>query len=220
MGWTDAFNPISIVKGSGSMIDSFMHPERGYEEAQKQAERAWKEAQAYERPYWQQGLDQYGRLNEATGKLMDPTKLQNEWGQGYEISPYAKRMLEMNKGAGLDAASSMGLMGSSGALANIQGGAGDIVARDRQQYMDDLMKKYMVGIGLGSDIYGHGARAGETLASGAMGHGQNMAGLAYGRANAPGEFFGKILNAGGQVAMNTMVPGSGAMMNATNRFNA
>jgi len=225
MGWTDAFNPISLLKSGGGMIDSFLHPERGYEEAQKQAEKHWQEAQGYEKPYWQQGLDQYGRLNEATGKLMDPSKLQNEWGQGYETSPYAKRMLQMNQGQGLDAASSMGLMGSSGALSNIQQGAGDIVAKDRQQYMDDLMKKYMTGIGLGSDIYGHGARAGETLAGGAMGHGQNMAELAYGKTNAPGNLLGGFAGMAGKAAINYMMPGSGAATGAagggggTNRFN-
>lgn len=177
-------------------LDSFLHPERGYEAAEKSANQGWNDAQGFQNQFRQQGQDQYGRLNEATGNLLDPEALYNKWASGYQTSPYAKRELEMNRGAGLDAASSMGLMGSSASLANIQQGAGDIVSRDRKEYLDDLMQQYMKGIGLGQDLYGTGAATAGNLGSQAMAHGQNQAELEYGRENSQGKLFENMLRAG------------------------
>lgn len=165
-----------------------------YEEAQKQSNQGWHQAQQYQQPYQQQGLDQYGRLNQATGTLMNPAELQNQWASGYETSPYAKQLLGMNQSQGLDAASQMGLLGSSAALANIQQGAGHIVAQDRQQYLDDLMKKYMTGIGLGKDIYATGASTAANLGQQAISNGENMAQLRAGQSIYPQQ---QIENAAG-----------------------
>ena len=179
----------AAVGGGIGLINSFLN--NAHDEAEKAAKRGWQEAQNYQKPYWQQGQDQHGDLNQARQNLMDPTKLQNEWSNNYETSPYAKRMLEMNNQQGQEAAASMGLNGSSAGVANIQQGAGDIMQKDRQQYMDDLMKKYMAGIGIGQDIYGKGATAGTNLGQQAYGQGENMANIGYGRAAAPGEALGQ-----------------------------
>ena len=175
-----------------NMISSFLHPEDAYKKAQIENDRAWNEAQGYGKPYWQAGVDQTGKLTGAQDRLMNPGQLQNEWAQGYETSPYARQLLEHNQGAGLDAASSMGLNGSSAAAANIQQGAGNIVAQDRQQYMNDLMQKYLAGIGIGQNIYGEGAGMGKNLMAGAMDHGNKAAQYAYGRQAAPGAMFGRL----------------------------
>jgi len=192
------------------MLDSFFSPGKAYKKAGKEAEKYYQQGQGYLSPYRQQGLDQYGRLNDATGALMDPTKLQSQWAESYEQSPYAKQMLEMNKGQGLDAASAMGLMGSSGAMQNIQQGAGNIVAQDRQNYMNDLMQKYMSGIGLGQNMYGIGAGAAGGMANNAMQHGQNMAGLKYGEQAASGNLFGNLLGGALNAGLNIKFPGAGS----------
>lgn len=200
----------------GNMIRSFLHPGEPYKNAEQAAQQGYQEAQGYERPYWQQGQDQYGRLNDATGALLDPEALESKWASGYTTSPYAQQLLKQNQASGLDAASAMGLNGSSAALGNIQTGAGNIVQSYRQSYMDDLMKKYMEGIGLGSSIYGTGASAANTMASGAMQHGENMAGLEYGRTAAPGQLYGQLLGMG--VDLGTGGAGSG-FRSASNLFN-
>lgn len=205
-----------------NMFSSFFHPEDAYKKAEEAARQGYEKAQGYQQPFFQGGVDQYGRLNEATGQLLDPATLQNQWSQGYETSPYAQQLLKQNQASGLDAASAMGLNGSSAALGNIQQGAGNIVAQDRQQFMDDLMKKYMTGIGLGSSLYGTGASAGANLGGQAMSQGENMAGLQYGRYSAPGELFGKLL--GGGLSAAAQGAGNynktGNMFNAGNNFNA
>jgi hypothetical protein len=177
-----AFGPWGTAAGAGlGLMQSFMGDPS--ETAENEENKGWDQAQKYQHPYWQGGVDQYGRLNQATGDLMDPQALQDKWSKGYQQSDYAKQLLGQNKTSGLDAASSMGLMGSSAALGNIQQGAGNIVAKDRQQYMDDMMKKYMAGIGLGKDMYGIGATAGANLGGQAMTHGENRANLGYNRIN-------------------------------------
>jgi hypothetical protein len=142
-----------------NFLSSFFDPGEAWDRARKAEQEGYEKSQGYQQPYWQQGLDQYGRLNTATDKLMDPAALQNEWSKNYETSPYAQQLLKQNQASGLDTASAMGLNGSSAALGNIQQGAGNIVSQDRQQYMNDLMQKYMAGIGLGQNIYGIGAQS-------------------------------------------------------------
>lgn len=168
----------------GDYISQFLHPEDAWKKAQEAAEQGWNQAQGFERPYWQHGMDQYGMLSDAEKQLLDPAALENKWASSYEQSPYAKQMLEINKNSGLDAASSMGLMGSSAALGNIQTGAGNIVNQDRQSFLNDLMQKYMSGIGIGQNIYNTGADMASTMGGQAMRQGENMAGLQYGQNSA------------------------------------
>jgi len=179
----------AAIGGGVGLLNSFLN--NPYKGAKKGINKGWEEAQKYQRPFWQNGMDQYGRLNDATGKLLDPAKLQDEWSTNYETSPFAKRMLEMNSQQGQEAASAMGLGGSSAAVSNIQQGAGDIVSRDREQYMKDLMQKYMTGIGLGQSMYGTGAAAGQNLGNQAYQQGENTANINYAQEAAPGEALGQ-----------------------------
>jgi len=196
--------------GIFDMISSFMNPQQGYENAEKpinnawnQAQNNWNQAKSYQTPYISQGQGVYPQLQGNINKLLDPTQLESQWANSYEMSPYAKNLLGMNQEEGLDAASSMGLMGSSAALNNIQRGAGNIVSADRKQYMQDLMDKFLQGLGLSSKIYDTGASmasnlGGQAINMGQMGQktGEDLAGLEYGRTNAPGNMFENLLKTG------------------------
>jgi len=190
----------------GKSIHSFLHPEEAYEKAaeeyRRQYEEARKQSQGYIDPYNQHGLDQYGTLNKGIESLMNPEQLMGRFASSYETSPYAKRMLEMNKGAGLDAASSMGLNGSSAALGNIQQGAGDIVSKEREQYLKMMMAQYLEGLGLSQNMYNTGANLAGNYAGNLLGqgneYGQGMANMAYNQQAAPGQLFGNLLRTGAQ----------------------
>lgn len=205
------------------MINSFLNPERPYEAAEKALGQGYNEAQGYQRPYQQQGLDQYGRLNTAENALLNPGELENQWANQYQISPYAQNLLGQNQAQGLDAASSMGLIGSSAALNNIQTGAGNIVSKDRQQFLQDLMQKYMAGIGLGENIYGIGANTAGNMGNRAFNQARDVAGLRYGAEAAPGAQFGRLLGMGTDLALNYGTGGGyGAakgLMGTANQFN-
>jgi hypothetical protein len=199
-----------------SMIHSFFNPDEAYEAGQAKENQGWRESKGYLDPYHQQGQAQYGRLNTAAGRLMDPRSLQDEWINSYKTSPYAQQRLAQNQTLGLEGASSMGLMGSSAALGNIQQGGAKIMNEDRQAYMNDMMEKYMKGIGLSQDMYNTGYGAAGQLSSGAQKHGENQAALEVNRQLAPGERFGQIAGGIAGGFANAYAPGAGMFSNAGN----
>ena len=167
-----------------SWLSNLFNPGGGYNKAEQQLGDYYNQGQQKLDPYNQNGMESGNQLMEFLKKLSNPGELQNEWSQGYETSPYAQQAMGQAKESGLDAASSMGLMGSSSALNNIQNQSSNIMQKDRQQYMDDLMQKYMSGIGLGENMYGAGANAANQQSQNANKFGENMAGLEFGKYNA------------------------------------
>jgi hypothetical protein len=189
MGWLDGF-------GNGNMLDSFLHPEKGYQKGQQQLDKYYNQGQGYLQPYNQFGQDAYGNYSEAMKRLLDPSGLQNEWTKGYTESDSAKNTAKMAQENGLDAASGLGLMGSNTALNAIQGGTTKIGLDDRQNYMNDLMQKYLAGAGIAGNIFNTGAGAAGNMSNNAMNMGNNSAQMAYGQQNSPGDLFGKLLGTG------------------------
>jgi hypothetical protein len=187
--------------GLGKAMNDFWHPEKGYKEAAKKMQEAWRQAQGFQEPFRQAGVDQLPKLTGAQDRLLDPSGLLAEWMSKYETSPFAQRSMENAKTAGLDTASSMGLMGSSAALNNIQQSSADIMNADRQQFLNDLMQKYMTGIGIGQDIYGKGAATAGNMGNQAVGVGENLGAAAYGAKTAKSNLIKDLLAMGGKAAM-------------------
>jgi len=183
-------------KSPFKMADSFLNPEKGYDKAMDEWKRAYEESKQYGQPFWEAGKGQIPWLNNARDQLFDPGKLQGEWAKGYEMSPEAQDMMNRMREYGGSEASSMGLQGSSAALENSQRTAGSIVSQDRQRYMNDLMQKYLASIGIGQNMYGVGANMGAQMGQNAMNFGNNQAGLAYGKQQAPGQQLGQLIGAG------------------------
>lgn len=189
MSWLDPF-------GVGNMADSFLHPEKGYEKGQDQLNKYYNQGQGYLNPYNQFGQSAYGNYSDAMKRLLDPAALEGDWIKGYSESPSAKNAEGMAQEHGLDAASGLGLMGSNTALNAIQGGTTQIGLDDRQNYLNDLMQKYMAGAGIAGNIFNTGANAAGSMANNAMNMGNNSAQMAYGAQNAPGDLFGKLVGTG------------------------
>lgn len=148
-----------------SWFSELIHPGRSYEQAQAVKDKYFNDAQGTRQPYIDRGERTGKTLEDMLNNLVNPVKLQDEWSKNYKTSDYAKQLQDESQTSGLDAASAMGLGGSSAALTNIQKGSGDIVAKDRQNYMNDLMQKYMAGMGLGTSLYGTGATMGGAQAN-------------------------------------------------------
>jgi hypothetical protein len=202
----------------GKSIHSFLHPEEAYEKAadeyRRQYGQARQQSQGYIDPYNQQGLAQYGNLQQGINSLMNPEELTSKFTKGYETSPYAQQLLGLNRQTGLDEASKMGLMGSSAALGNIQQGAGNIVSQDREKYLKMMMEQYLQGLGLSQNVYNQGANMAGNYANNLLnqGHqfGGNMAGLAYNQQRAPGDMLAKLMNMGVQAYSGGMGGAGGA----------
>ncbi len=161
-----------------SWLSNWMHPQQGYQDAQDQLNQYYGQAQNYLGPYANEGQSMYPGLAQQQNALINPGQLENQWAQSYQESPYAKQLQQQAQSNGLNAASSMGIMGSSSALNAIQGGTTAIGNADRQQYLNDLMQKYMAGAGIGENIYGAGANAAGRMGQNAMQQGQNSAQMA------------------------------------------
>jgi len=179
-----------------SMLSDWMHPDRGYRGAEDQMSQYYNQAQGYMAPYNQYGIDAGNRLQGGMDWLLNPQKLQDEWAKNYKLSDQAKLAQDMAQQHGLDAASSMGLLGSSPALSAIQAGTSQIGLQDRQSYMDDLMNKYMQGIGVAGNMYGTGSQMAGNMGQNSMNMGRDMGQMEYNRRNAKGNLFGNVLGTG------------------------
>lgn len=174
-------------------LDAFFHPEKGYERAQDELNRYYGQAQDYLNPYIKGGQQAFNPLYGAMSSLLDPTKLQAEWTKSYTMSPQAQQAQSMANQSGLNAASAMGLLGSRTGLDALQAGTSQIALNDRQNYLNDLMQKYLAGTGIGQNIYNTGAGAAGQAGQNAMNMGQNSAQMAYGQQNSQGNLFGGAL---------------------------
>lgn len=168
----------------GDTFSGIFDPAKAYRNAGREIKQGYEQGQGYLDPYNQAGRGQIDKLTGAQNRLMDPAALQAEWAKGYQMSPYAQQLQDQAKSSGMDAASSQGLLGSSSAINAIQQGSSNIMNADRQQYMNDLMTKYMGGIGIGQGIFGQGANAANQMSQNANAFGQNMAGVKFGEGNA------------------------------------
>lgn len=209
MGLFNRIGPGNMFK----MMGSFLNPDEAYKKAGETSERYYNQAQGQLQPYANQGQQAYGGLNTAMQALLNPAQLQDEWASGYETSPYAKLNMELAQNQGLDAASSMGLMGSSPALKAIQAGTSQIGMADRDRYLDSLMQKYMAGADMAQNIYGQGANFASQMGQNTMSQGQNRGQTAYGQAAAPGAVAGNLLGmliaakTGGAAGRGSFAPG-------------
>ena len=198
-----------------SWLSSFLHPGRAYKKAGEVEERNFKQSQQIRHPYIQHGEDAYTGYNDMYQKLMHPEQLQSDWANSYEKSPYATNLQQEAMGQGMDAASASGLNGSSAAIANIQKGSTDIMQKDRQQYMNDMMQKYLSAMGIGSNLYGTGASMAANSANAQQQHGENQAQMTYGQNAAGGNSFMQFMPyiaamfGGGDISKMLNMPGMG-----------
>ena len=192
-----------------SWLTSWLHPDRGYKEANNVLTNSYNEGKGFQQPYNQNGQNQTNILQDLINNLTNPQKLQDEWSKGYAESGAAKDAENIATQHGVNAASSLGLGGSNTALNAIQSGTSQIVNQDKQKYLDDLMEKYKTGAGLSQGIYNTGASTATNMATNANNFGQNSAGLKFGETNAPGEMFGKTAGSVSKLIMDYLTGGMG-----------
>lgn len=192
-----------------SWLSDFLHPANAYNAAQNQSNQYYNQAQGGLQPYSDMGQNAGGALQKMLEQLSDPQKLQGEWLKNYEQSPYAQQLQGQAQSSGMDAASQMGLMGSSSALNNIQQQSGNIMQKDRNDYLQNLMQQYNQGLGLGENLYGQGANAAGQMGQNAMTQGGNMANLEYGKRQAGPEMLGGLGKGAIQMLMQYLTGGMG-----------
>lgn len=179
-----------------SWLSSFMHPGRAYQKEQEQLDKYYNEAQGQLNPFINNASGAFVNMNNAQNALMNPQYLLDLFNKGYNESDVAKQSEAMAGQHGLNAASSMGIMGSTPALSAIQSGTAGIAAQDKQNYLNDMMQKYMQGVGINQNIYGTGAQAAGQGSQNAMQMGDWSNTNAANRQSAGGRLFGGLLGTG------------------------
>lgn len=190
-----------IGGGLGSLLGGGDEQAHAYRKAQREMERKWREAQEFQRPYRDAGIGQLDTLKGAESNLLDPSKMLADWMGKYQQSPYAKKSFENAREAGLNAASSQGLLGSSAATQNIQNSSSDIMNADRNEFLQNLMQKYMAGVGIGQNIYNKGADVAGNLGNQAISVGGNTADMQYGASAAKSNYMKDLLGMGAKMYM-------------------
>lgn len=184
---------------------SFFNPGSGYEAAKKEFQKYFNQGIGYQSPYQQAGLNQQNILTGAENNLLDPSKMLANWINNYKESPTAQKATQNATESGLDAASAMGLSGSSTAVNNIQNSASDIMNKDESTYISNLMKQYMSGVGIGENIYGKGANAAQRMGYESMKEGEDMGKAAFGEENSKGQLLGNFMKFAAKAAMAMML---------------
>ncbi len=179
-----------------SFFSDWLDPGAGYDKGQNDINQALARSTNFLKPYQNAGTNQIGTLTNAENNLLDPEALLNKWVGGYQQSPYAKQQTAVAADAGMTSAAQQGLLGSSAALSNVQNSAANISNADRQQYLNDLMQKYTAGIGVGQNIFGIGATAGNNIANNVMQTGENQAQLDVGQNAARSSMLQKLISTG------------------------
>lgn len=192
-----------------SWLSDLLHPGRAYGRANAASNNYYNAAQNQIAPYAQGGMAANDKLNQLLSSLSNPGELQNQWSSGYEESPYARQLEQSSLDRGLNAASAMGLGGSSAALNNIQETGSNIMNQDRQNYMNDLMQKYLSGVGIAQNQFGTGASAANQFGANAMNQGSNAAGLSFGQSNAGPNMLTQLLSTIGQGGTQWLTGGFG-----------
>lgn len=192
-----------------SWLSNLLHPKRAYDKAAAQSQAGYNQAQGYLDPYNQSGQGANNWLTDQRNNLSNPADLQNQWAEGYEMSPYAKQLQTQAMDSGMNAAGSMGLLGSSAALGNLQQGSTNIMNADRQQYMNDLMQKYLTGIGIGTGQANNGMNAAGQMGQNSINQGNTQAGLTFGGQNAGSNMLMQLLSSLGQGGLQYLTGGMG-----------
>jgi hypothetical protein len=192
-----------------SWFSDFMHPGRGYDDAATEYRNALNTATGYQAPFQKAGVDAISGLQKGLSDLMNPVDLQKRWVDSYQESPYAQQLQKEAQQQGMDSASAQGLLGSSAAVGGIQQRASNIMQQDRQQYLDDLMKKYMGGVEGLQGMFGTGAQVGGQMGQETVQTGRDLGEAAFGRRQSGANMFGGLLNAGLGMGMDYLTGGMG-----------
>ena len=141
----------------GIFSNPYKKAKKNYQQGADQVQQQYGQAEQSYQPYVDQGQQAYGGYSQMMNNLMNPAQLQNDWMNSYETSDQARLASRDAQTAGLDSASSQGLMGSTPAIQAMQAGSANIMADDKQKYLDSLMQKYTAGASIAGNIYNTGA---------------------------------------------------------------
>jgi len=179
----------------------FGHPERAYEDAQKQYEKYFNQAQQYQNPFYNAGQQGLGNYQQWLQGQQDPSKFINDQMGKYQESPYAHNLQNQAMNAANNVGSASGLTGSTPLQMQAQQNAGNIASQDQNQWLQHVLgihSQYGQGqMGLAN----MGQQAGNNLSNMYNQAGQDMSQFAYNKRRAQDQRWPQIFSGLGQLFM-------------------
>ena len=122
------------------------------------------QANQYNQPYYQAGMNQLGGLQDQYGQLMnDPGGKFNQIGQSFQQSPGFKFAMEQAMNAQNRSAAAGGMAGSPMHEQMAQTQATDLANQDYYNYMNGALGLYGQGLGGAQNLAGMGQQAGNNM---------------------------------------------------------
>lgn len=161
--------------------------QQGYEDLQNMLGKGMGEMKGYVNqandilnPYNQNGLSQYGTLQQAIARMQNPQQFMSDMLQGYTMSPMAQHQIAAGNDAAYNAAAASGMTGSTPYLMDVNEQSQQIANRDQQQYLNNAMGIYNQGLGMSQNLYNTGFGAAGQMSN-------NLSSLAQAVANMYGQ---------------------------------
>ena len=214
---------LPVTMGASALADLFSSG-KPYQAGSQAASQEFNQARSDMMPFIQSGQNAINPLTTAANSLLNPAQLRQQWLNSYQESPEAKYEENMATQEGLNSAASQGLLGSTAGEQAIQQGTGLINLQDQQNYLQDLMNKYMGGVNTMRGMYSTGANLTGWMGEGGLAEnaGNVMGNLAYGRAQAPLSMLNRLIGTGmgyelgGKPGAEAAMGFSGPQINAIN----
>lgn len=190
MDWEKAAGGGALAGAAGGMFGDWKNPA---DAAMGDMNQIPGQIDRYLQPYINQGNQQYAGLNDQYSRLMnDPGGRINQIGASYHQSPGFQFALQQAlQGAGHGAAAG-GMAGSPQHEQQNMGLATNLANQDYNQYLQNALGQYDVGLSGSQGIYNTGARAGMSAGEDMASYFANRAKLNYEGQNAENQHNGGI----------------------------
>lgn len=126
--------------GLGQIFESlFGNAGKPYQDASKEYNKYFQGAQAYQNPFFQNGINGANNYQNWLGGQQDPGAFINKLMGGYQESPFAHNLQQQSMRAGQNAASANGTLGSTPFQQQAQQNAGQIASADQNQWLQNAL---------------------------------------------------------------------------------
>lgn len=200
--WATAGGAGMAGAGLGAMFGDYKNPA---DAAMGDMDQIPGQINKYLDPYIKQGQEQYGRLNDQYGQLMnDPGGRINQIGQGYHQSPGFQFALQQALQGSGHAAAAGGMAGSPQHEQQNMTVATGLADQDYNQYMQNALGAYGMGLSGSQGLYNTGAQTGQAAGEDMASYFANRAKLNYEGQNAEnqheGGMWGNLIGAAATAA--------------------
>lgn len=146
------FNPSweynKYIPGGSQFLGGLIGSSQGFDAASKALGQGWEQAQQYQKPFWETGVNALPQYNKWLQGMQNPSDYLNNLMGQYQQSPWAKFQTQQGIRAANNAGSASGLIGSTPLAQSTADYARNISSQDQNNWLQNVL-----GI---NNLYGQG----------------------------------------------------------------